>query len=114
MAEDNSRLAEADLFVQCRRTEPSHHYLHIVRPIVCTANVFLTTRASRSFVSVVSLYDFSAYQPSQAAINRFTEFVHHGYADKGVRVFAYHPGVLPRTPPMLVCSISQITGMQAE
>ena len=42
----------------------------------------------------MSLPDFSAYQPSKTAINRFAEFVNASYGDKGVRAFVYHPGTL--------------------
>ena len=39
----------------------------------------------------------SGYQAGKTAINRFTEFVYEEYKDKGIRVFAYHPGGVKTT-----------------
>lgn len=34
----------------------------------------------------------SGYQSGKTVINRLTDFVYEEYKDKGIRVFAYHPG----------------------
>ncbi|TFY61775.1 hypothetical protein EVJ58_g4300 [Rhodofomes roseus] len=46
----------------------------------------------RSIGGLTTRPGFSGYQPTKTAINRFAEFVHTEYGDKGVRAFSYHPG----------------------
>ena len=55
--------------------------------------------------------DFSAYQPSKTAVNRFAEFVNAQYGDKGVRAFAYHPGTCSACL-LLVLRLSHCVGVQ--
>jgi NAD(P)-dependent dehydrogenase (short-subunit alcohol dehydrogenase family) len=43
--------------------------------------------------SLTSFPDMSGYQSSKMALNRFTELIHLEYVEKGVRVFAFHPGL---------------------
>jgi len=71
---------------------PTHYLLKSVFATNSAAPNPITIIFTSSIGSVLTRPDFSGYQPSKVAINRFAEFVHSAYGDKGVRAFAYHPG----------------------
>ncbi|EPS96281.1 NAD-binding protein [Fomitopsis schrenkii] len=71
---------------------PTHSLLKKIFSTHAVAPNPVTIICTSSIGSLTKNYDFSAYQPSKAAINRFVEFLNGGYGDKGVRAFSYHPG----------------------
>ncbi|KAI0728254.1 putative oxidoreductase [Fomitopsis betulina] len=71
---------------------PTHSLLKSIFSSNTVAPKPITIICTSSVGAIVSLYDFTAYQPSKTAVNRFAEFLSQTYGDKGVRVFAYHPG----------------------
>ncbi|CAF1294775.1 unnamed protein product [Didymodactylos carnosus] len=64
----------------------------MTREFLKQSNGWGTIINTSSIGSLKTIPGCSGYQSGKTAINRFTDFVYEEYNDKGVRVFAYHPG----------------------
>ncbi|KZT70840.1 putative oxidoreductase [Daedalea quercina L-15889] len=71
---------------------PTHYLLKGVFSTNAVAPHPITILCTSSVGGLVTRAGFSGYQTSKTAVNRFAEFLHAEYGDKGVRAFAYHPG----------------------
>ncbi|KAH9915673.1 NAD-P-binding protein [Fomitopsis serialis] len=71
---------------------PTHYLLKSVFTTNTTAPTPITIICTSSVGGLRTRPGFSGYQTTKTAINRFAEFLHAEYGEKGVRAFAYHPG----------------------
>ncbi|KAI0728253.1 putative oxidoreductase [Fomitopsis betulina] len=70
---------------------PTHSLLKRVFASNDVAPKPITIICTSSIGAIMPFHQFTAYQPSKMAINRFVEILSQSYEGKGVRVFAYHP-----------------------